>query len=292
LRFAHLTDLHFTNRRQNRYPTSHRHIRHAVDRLNDAPLDFVLLTGDMFHFPEDMAQEMDALRDALSRLRHPWYTLFGNHDAEGPGVKARKGFVMRHLGDHGLALGEPWYHFSPTPGIRVVVLDTTDVDTDGYHGWAGVLGDRQRRWLLEVLARHRDETLIVAMHHPPVTPYPFLEALKFDPRDAAWLASALATHPSVPLVLAGHFHFGAHEVLGRTRVLIGPSLVEHPHPYRIVELWQPEAGPPALRFTWHSLDLHGPEDASCALGPAGWRAYGLMRLSYGHSGAFTLPPVG
>ena len=54
IRFAHLTDLHFTTRKQNRYPTSHVHIKRAVADLNAQDLDFVLFTGDMFHYPEDI----------------------------------------------------------------------------------------------------------------------------------------------------------------------------------------------------------------------------------------------
>jgi 3',5'-cyclic AMP phosphodiesterase CpdA len=292
VRFAHLTDLHFTSRIQARYPTSHRHIRHAVADLNRAGLDFVLITGDMLHFAADVGVEVEALRDALAGLAPPCYAAFGNHDAEGAALRARKRFMMRHLGDRGLAAGEAWYDFSPVPGIRVVVLDTTDVGADRYEGWAGTLGERQRRWLTEVLGRHRDETLIVAMHHPPVTPYPVLERMRLGSGDAHWLRGTLDAHPGAPLVLAGHYHFGGQEAFGRSRVLLGPSLVEHPHPYRIIEVWQAPAGAPVVGFTWHSLDLHGDEEAPCATGPAGWRAYGLMRLSYGRAGALALGPPG
>ena len=34
-RFAHLTDLHFTTRKQNRYPTSHAHIRRLRAKVED-----------------------------------------------------------------------------------------------------------------------------------------------------------------------------------------------------------------------------------------------------------------
>jgi predicted MPP superfamily phosphohydrolase len=171
-RFAHVTDLHFTNRPQNRYPTSHVHLKRAVCDLNAQDLDFVLFTGDIFHYPHDVEEELPIVRDALNGLRHPYYMAIGNHDTEGDGLARRKRLLADGLGDQGLANGDPYYSVSPLPGLRLIVLDTTDVEGDSYHAWTGSFSEKQAKWLKSTLAKHRDETVFIAMHHPPVTPYP------------------------------------------------------------------------------------------------------------------------
>ena len=289
MRFAHVTDLHFTNRRQNRYPTSHYHVRQAVADLNTQDLDFVLFTGDMFHFPEDMGTEMEALTDALKGLRVPYYCTIGNHDAEGDRVKARKTFLKAGLGDQGLAYGDDYYTFAPIDGLRFVVLDSTDIDGDAYHAWSGHMGDRQFAWLERTLAKHREETIFVAIHHPPLAPYPFLEKLRFEAPAAGRLEALLARYDNVQLMFAGHFHFGGRNRFANAELLLGPSLVEHPHPYRVVEVARlGREGQGVVSYEWKSLRLHGDEDEACAYGTAGLRSFGLLSLSYQRNGLVDL----
>jgi 3',5'-cyclic AMP phosphodiesterase CpdA len=286
VRFAHLTDLHFTTRKQNRYPTSHAHIKRAVADLNDQDLDFVLFTGDMFHFPEDIESEMPMLQDALKGLRVPYYVTLGNHDVEGDRIGRRKKFVSANIGDHGLAAGDNFYTFSPAPGVRFIVLDSTDVAGDSYHVWTGHISDRQFGWLKEQLVKFRDETVFIAMHHPPVTPYPFMDKLKFDGKDSARLESLLAQFPNVQTMFAGHFHFGGRNTFANAELILGPSLVEHPHPYRIVEVQHIEKAKGEVHYQWKSLNLHADEDQACAHGAPALRSMALLNLSYMRNGSF------
>ncbi|MNS29415.1 3',5'-cyclic adenosine monophosphate phosphodiesterase CpdA [compost metagenome] len=288
MRFAHLTDLHFTTRKQNRYPTSYVHIKRAVADLNAQDLDFVLFTGDMFHFPEDIEADMPALQEALKGLRHPFYVALGNHDTEGDRVARRKKFVSNNLGDAGLAGGDPFYTFSPAPGIRFIVLDSTDVDGDSYHVWTGHLSERQFKWLNEQLVKFRDEMVFVAMHHPPITPYPFMDKLRFDNTDSYRLEALLKQFPNVQTMFAGHYHFGGRNTFANAELILGPSLVEHPHPYRIVEVQQQEKGKGAVHYQWQSLNLHGDEDQACAHGTPALRSLALLNLSYMRNGSFNV----
>lgn len=285
-RFAHITDLHFTTRKQNRYPTSHVHIKRAVADLNNQDLDFVLFTGDMFHFPEDIEHEMPALQDALKGLNKPFYIALGNHDVEGDKISKRKKFVCNQVGDRGLCNGDPFYTFSPAPGIRFIVLDSTDVDGDSYHVWTGHISERQFKWLKEQLVKFRDESVFIAMHHPPVTPYPFMDKLRFDTPDSHRLESLLKQFPNVQAMFAGHYHFGGRNTFANAELILGPSLVEHPHPYRIVEVQHMEKGKGAVHYQWQSLNLHGDEDQACSHGTAALRSLGLLNLSYSRTGSF------
>jgi hypothetical protein len=288
LRFAHLTDLHFTTRAQNRYPTSHQHIVRAVGTLNQESLDFVLFTGDMFHFPEDLDGDLPALTDALKQLNCPYYCLIGNHDAEGPQLKRRKLTLMENLGDQGLAHGRSFYSFSPRPGFRFIALDTTDTGEDSYTGWTGHVSDQQLNWLQDTLKAYREEKVFLALHHPPITPYPFLEKLRFEPKTASHLEYILRAHPQVQLAFAGHYHFGGWNSFAHAQLLIGPSLVEHPHPYRIVELFEASNAQTWARFSWHTLNLHPEDDERCVWSLAGLRGHGLQGLSYGRQGQVLL----
>jgi hypothetical protein len=148
--------------------------------------------------------------------------------------------------------------------------------------------DTQFAWLEAQLAACREETVFIGMHHPPLTPYPLMDKLQFEKQHQQRLLALLNQHPNVQLMLAGHYHFGGRNRFGPAELLLGPSLVEHPHPYRVVEVHQVEQGRGALAYEWKSLDLHGDEDDACAHGTPGVRSFGLMRLSYNHNGLIPL----
>jgi 3',5'-cyclic AMP phosphodiesterase CpdA len=285
-RFAHLTDLHFTTFQQNRYPTGPLVLERAIADLNEQDLDFVLLTGDMFHFPERVALEIETFRELLSGLNCPYYLAFGNHDVEGHDVAPRKQFLMRELGDHGLSAGSPYYAVRPVPGLRLIVLDSTDTDEPDYLTWRGRFTATQADWLHETLAEQPDELTILGIHHPPVTPYPLMGALKFEEADRKRLAGAIAPHRHAPLLLCGHYHLSSSSSFSNTTVLTGPSLVEHPHQYRVFEI-DTKAGGHDIHFHWRQVPLDEREDAPCAIGTA-MRHMALNRLSYAKRGSLSV----
>lgn len=289
VRFAHLTDLHFTTLAQSRYPTTNTVLEAAIDDLNSQDLDFVLFTGDLFHFPERIGHEIDAMLAALSRLKHPFYVGFGNHDVEGYHVDERKRFLMRELNDHGLSRGMPYYHVAPAPGIRLIMLDSTDTDDSHYLTWRGRFSQTQADWLSDTLSNSRNELAIIGVHHPPITPYPLMGSLKFEAADQGRLRSAIESYSHVPLVLCGHYHISSSAPFASTRVLTGPSLVEHPHQYRVLEV-QPLDSRHEISFYWRSVPLDEAEDAPCAIGTA-LRHMALNRLSFARQGKFSAQRV-
>jgi 3',5'-cyclic AMP phosphodiesterase CpdA len=278
-RFAHITDLHMTSREQGRYPGAHRHVALLVDQLNEEDLDFVLFTGDMIHFVSDLDTELGALRAALGRLRHPYYCAFGNHDVEGTALNARKRLWMERLGDSGLALGDASYSIALPGGVRLVVLDTTDVDGNAYHTWHGCLGDRQLAWLKQCLRSARDETIFLALHHPPTVPWPGMDALAMETRSAQALAGILKDHATVQVILGGHYHVGLSREWCSATLLCGPSLVEHPHAWRLLTVERLGARAGLVRHEWRYLPMDPDHHLACAIGPAGWRGWGLHALS-------------
>ncbi|MBO9539172.1 metallophosphoesterase [bacterium] len=290
IRFAHLTDLHFTTLRQNRYPTGVPVLEATVADLNAQEVDFVVLTGDLFHYPDRVPEEIDAMRAILERLNMPFYAAFGNHDVEGDEVHARKELIMRRLGDHGLSGMRPHYALSPAEGVKLVALDSTDNGSDRYLTWRGHFSRHQAAWLHETLTASRDELAILAIHHPPITPYPLMGALKFEERDRLRLQAAIAPHAHAPLMLCGHYHLSSSTPFASTTVLTGPSLVEHPHQYRIFTV-QHHAHAHEIRYEWRKVPLPMHDDRACARGTA-MRHLALNRLSYARRGTVTVPRVG
>lgn len=284
VRIAHLTDLHFCTAAASRYPGGSEVLAHAVDRLNDLDLDAVVLTGDIFDQSERLKHDLPIFNSLMRRLRHPWYAVLGNHDVEGPRVAERKAFLMEGLEDHGLSrLGSPYYDVALKPGVRLVVLDTTDNGEADYLSWRGFFSERQARWLDDVLARARDEVVLIALHHPPVAPYPLMDALKFNCADQKRLATTLESHPHVAALLCGHFHLAGWQPFGLAHVLTGPGLVELPHHFRTLEI-RPTSGD--IRFDTHTVPV--PRPARLTRGSARLRSYFFGRLSGDRAGQITM----
>lgn len=289
VRLAHLTDLHFSTARFSRYPTGPAVLRHAVEALNEQDLDAVVFTGDLFDESDRIQHDAPVFAEILGDLRHPWYVALGNHDVEGPHAPRRKAYLADVLGDDGLSRSDrPWYHVAIGPGVHLVVLDTTDNGREDYMTWRGHVSDRQLRWLDSTLERLAGEMVIVALHHPPVEPYPLMDALKFQEADKRRLRRVIDRHRHAPVMLCGHFHMAGCLPFGHASVLAGPGLIEHPHPYRIYEL-RPEQN----LVTFHVEDVPMPEGECerCVSGPARLRSRLLGNLSHARSGHLRLTRV-
>ncbi|MEY4413444.1 MAG: hypothetical protein RIQ53_737 [Pseudomonadota bacterium] len=105
-----------------------------------------------------------------------------------------------------------------TAGLRLVVLDTAEAGQP----W-GRLCPRRLAWLDRTLARHRDASVIVALHHPPFdSGIAVMDRIGLrEGREG--LAEVLAAHPQVERVICGHLHRNVHASIGRVPVSCAPS---------------------------------------------------------------------
>jgi len=146
-----------------------------------------------------------------------------------------------------------YYSWSPSPGLRMVTLDTSAIGD----GPGGQIDHPQYVWLRKVLrgARTRRERVLVSAHHPlemmrnriPDEASPRFDT---DPRDSrplhlgmtgrASLRALLLRHPNVVAYLAGHKHNNAitpHFRGGRGFwQVVTSSLISAPQQSRLVEL--------------------------------------------------------
>ena len=211
--FAHVTDLHISERDQSWSTVSRLASElfvEAVEQLNRLDgLDFVLLTGDVL----DTASrgEVAEFQRIVADLDRAWHFIPGNHD----------GFVDPHFPDalrpeEAVSLIDPrladplpvaqraWWSRSIRPGVQLIGLDSRLADD-----WDGVVSPPQMKWLSSQLEDHRDDLVILTVHHP-------LHALgehnfrgrftKFICSNGAEVEALLDRHPNVRLVLSGHHH--------------------------------------------------------------------------------------
>ncbi|MBI6546337.1 MAG: metallophosphoesterase [Cyanobacteria bacterium NC_groundwater_1444_Ag_S-0.65um_54_12] len=282
LRLAHLCDLHFTMSKNSRYPAGPVILRHAVSALNAKKLDGVLFTGDLFDLPSQLSEDAPLFAEIMRGLRHPWYVALGNHDVLGRRAARRRTFLADTLGDRGLSVaGTAWYSMPLSPGIQLIVIDTTDNGKSDYDTWQGHFSEQQARWLDCTLNELREHLVIIAAHHPPATPYPFMRSLKFQERDKQRLAAVLARHPQARTLICGHFHLASCLPFGPARVLAGPALIEHPHGFRILEV-RPEYR--AIGFDIHWVSLTQADEMLCTEGPGMLLSRMLGHLSCARTG--------
>ena len=171
-----------------------------------------------------------------------------------------------------------YYVHDPAPGIRFVVLDTTN--PGGYAD--GSVGARQRAWLDERLAEAPDRLVVIASHHGLSTltnDAPPESAAGADlPRHLADdVAAVLHRHANVALWISGHTH------VNRVTPRPGPSggfwemstssIAEWPVQARLVELCRDAEGRPVVRST--CVDSAAPADPAQATDV--WRLAAIHR---------------
>lgn len=176
------------------------------------------------------------------------------------------------------ARGIAYYVHDPAPGVRFVVLDTTN--PGGYAD--GSVGARQLAWLDERLAEAPDRMVVIASHHGLSTltnGAPPDDAAGADlPRHLAGEVEAvLHRHPNVALWISGHTH--VNRVTPRPGESGGfwemstSSIAEWPVQARMIELGVAAGGRPVVRAT--CVDSAAPADPAADAGL--WRLAAIHR---------------
>lgn len=180
----------------------------SILRLRQPP-DAIVITGDLTDFAH--ADEYAHLALLLQRLPMPVFLLAGNHDS-------REG-LRRAFPGHGYLGSDGFVQYSVAAGpFRLIALDTTEAGRP-----YGALCSERLAWLAATLARHRDERVVLAMHHPP-----FATLIGHMDRQAllhgaAELEALVARHPNVERILCGHLHRAIEVRFGGTVACTTPS---------------------------------------------------------------------
>lgn len=219
---AQLTDLHIREPGRLAYGRldTAPYLRAAVQAIEALPQrpHAVVLTGDLTDFGR--AAEYQHLAELLAPLSMPLYLLPGNHDDR---AQLRQRFAAQaDLGDgefvqYSVRLDAQGPQ-SDEPALRLVALDT--VEPGASHGR---LCAKRLQWLADTLDRHRGESMVIAMHHPPFeTLIGHMDRIGLlEGADA--LAEIVALHPTVERVICGHLHRTIYSRFGGTVASTAPS---------------------------------------------------------------------
>lgn len=142
----------------------------------------------------------------------------------------------------GVESGRTWYSVSPSPGVRLIGLNSSAplLETPTLNYSEGAISANQISFLKSELAKAADygELVIVATHHAPD---------RLDPTVGTSISGAafvrlLNGYPSVKLHLAGHTH--EHLVIDRGNYLeiTTGAIIDAPQEGRVIEIWREPAG--------------------------------------------------
>lgn len=187
------------------------YLRRAVQtvlRLPQPPAA-VVITGDLTDFGS--AAEYALLAELIAPLHMPVYLLAGNHDDS---AQLRRSFAHQPW-----MAGEGPLDYAVAVGpLRLLVLDTSVPGQEH-----GLLRPAQLDWLAQEMARHRHQSVIVAMHHPPFqTLIPGMDRIGLAEGGPA-LERLLAGYPNVERVICGHVHRPVQRRFGGTIASIAPA---------------------------------------------------------------------
>ncbi|KIP52648.1 metallophosphoesterase [Leucobacter komagatae] len=232
LRILHLSDTHLYGDDTRHYGVvdTREHLRSALARVADRPLDLVVCSGDVSE--DESVESYERVRDILD----PWAaergarTIYamGNHDnresfravlGEGqPGVAVDTPAASPAGNQHGEP-GSPVVSVAEIDGWRTIVLDTT-VPGAGY----GELAESQLEFLSDIIRSPAGRGTVIVMHHPPVhAETDLLQALALGEESTNGLWERVRG-TDVRAILSGHYHHPIVETVYGIPVVVAPGV--------------------------------------------------------------------
>lgn len=254
--FAHLTDIHISENGDSwgTIDTASVLLNTCIEQLNRIDdLDWVLITGDVMD--RATKTELQCVIDALADLKKPWHFVPGNHDGyiDPNHPDAFRPHEAIPLLDPRMAEPTPhaqkaYWSRAAAPGVQLIGLDSRIANH-----WDGVVEADQVAWLGQELDAHRDDLVIIAVHHPLHNLGPHNEHgvfTNFICSNGEEVERVLDAYPNVKLVVAGHHH--ANQLARRNgRLHINTAaLTGYPCVYRTVRVTKQPGG-------WHTgIETH------------------------------------
>lgn len=197
MRFAHISDLHFTLNVAD-YSILRSNLSEAIGMLVEDiksieyHLDFVALTGDLTQIGD--LESYKELKLLLDLLNIPVFVVPGNHDEP---------VALGKIFNNGDAKKEDRFvdYAINHKGVQLLGLNTQIVGEDH-----GELSDRQLSWIKEKLGNKRFTRNIIFMHHSPfLTGFSgYDETIKLAGRDV--FGNIIQNTQSKIIILSGHVH--------------------------------------------------------------------------------------
>lgn len=192
--FAVITDTHENVER----------VKALMGMINQAPVDFVVHTGDSLNWVASENQIKDKFLDPMAaglQGKTPLLYVRGNHDYRGE--------LARSFGDYLHEQGGRYFYTRDDGPLHMVMVDTGEDKPDATQVYAGLNNLRDYRqqelgWFKRVLAdepRTREAPFTVVLGHDPTWGW-------LDGHNDAWMQAANQAH--VDLFIAGHVHRFMH----------------------------------------------------------------------------------
>lgn len=197
--------------------------------------DAVILTGDLSQ--DESAQSYARLKELVSRLPCPKYSLPGNHDRPDVMGSVFAGGASEISGAKDFALGN-W---------RLIMLDSTVAGQVG-----GMLSESELESLSRLLDEHRDEHVAVCLHHQPIEMQcRWIDAIGLANAGSFW--SIIDSFANVRAVIWGHIHQQFDGRRNGVALMASPSTCVQFMPR--TDDFQVDATPPGFR--WFELYENG-----------------------------------
>lgn len=264
-RIGVLSDIHVATRERGTHRLFHLtqgHFETALDRFEEADLDFVVFAGDLTKDGEPW--NFERVDELLEGFGTPFLATPGNHD------------VPKSFDDHPSVPAERFYErYTPrglptverVGGVELLVIDSaTAPDGSLFDSHRGAIPLAQREWLETELA---DASAPIVVGHHNVLPLvrgPLADA-------PSWRTSTMHDWPDVAdglaaagasLVVSGHHHVPAVIERGSLRQVIAPAACAYPQGHLVIEVgpagttvrMEPHADPATQRTAYDALQAN------------------------------------
>ena len=173
----------------------HDDVGRLVGSRIEAGADAFLALGDLQYENGGLQAFRQVYGQAFGDFKRRTYPIAGNHEWN----ESSAAGYFEYFGDRAGTARRPWRTFVPTPGWRVVLLDSNCTKVGGCGPRS-----RQGRWLAEVLRRAPQPCVVAAWHHPLFSSGPHGR----DVEELGWARALwrLADEGGVDIVLNGHEH--------------------------------------------------------------------------------------
>ncbi|MEX2371580.1 MAG: metallophosphoesterase [Bacteroidales bacterium] len=202
----------------------------AVEKINGLKPDFVVITGDLVHDPDDESQIAEFKRiTAQIDEQIPVYLIPGNHDVGGEPDKQSLEKYMTNYGYDRFS----FIH----KGVKLIGINTSLIKAD-------LPGPekKQYRWLKKEIKKNRDDLPVIMFGHYPFFIHSFDEPEKYSnigiEKREKYIS--LFEQLGVGFVFSGHLHNNAYATKGTIEYVItnavGKPLGDAPSGMRIIKI--------------------------------------------------------